>query len=116
VDLLILIVIFLIAFINLILFSRQERQYDIADSQESFITRWKPEKIRLLLRAAFTVAVIAIAGLSWFSGSLLPLQGLLMLMLGVLWILYQRMAYFKNALTYRLIGDGIFLMPIFLLI
>ncbi|WP_339814932.1 hypothetical protein [uncultured Imperialibacter sp.] len=116
VDLLIFMVIFLIAFINLILFSRQERQYDMADSQESFITRWKPEKIGLLLRAAFTMAIIGIAGFSWFSDSLLALQGLLMLMLGVLWILYQRMADFETSFTYRLIGDGIFLMPILLLI
>jgi hypothetical protein len=116
VDLLILIVIFLIAFINLVLFSRQERQYDMADSQESFITRLGSGAIRLLLSSTFFAGMICIAGISLFTDNLLPLQALLTMMLVILWILYQRMAYFQSSLTYRLIGDGIFLIPLLLLI
>lgn len=116
VDLLVAGVVLLIAFINLVLFSRQEQHYDIADGQESFIARWRAASVHLLLRSAFMVAVIGIVSIFLLSDGLGALQGLLALMLGILWVLYQRMAYFKNPLAFRLIGDGIFLLPILLLI
>lgn len=116
VDLLVAAVVLLVAFINLVLFSRQEQLYDIADGQESFIARWEVASVHLLLRLTFMAAVIGIVSIFLLSDGLGALQGLLALMLGVLWVLYLRMDYFKNPLTYRLIGDGIFLLPIFLLI
>jgi hypothetical protein len=117
-DLLFFLVIFLIALINLILFSRHEQQYDLADKQVSFITTWSPKHVDFFLKSAFVLAFLGIVCFSFVQTS--PAVGYLQISLGamlaVLWWLYQRMTYLENALVYRLIGDGIFLIPAFLLI
>ncbi len=117
-DMLLMGEILLIAFINLVLFSRHEMNYDIRDGQESFITRWSPRRLDAMMTLLYG---LALSGLTFMylldlSASTSALQVVLLLMLAVLWILHRRMKEFRHSLTFRLIGDGIFLIPLFLLL
>jgi hypothetical protein len=110
-------VVFLLAFINLVLFSRLEQNTDIEDGQPSFVTQMSEYWVDSLLFSAFLLALLCIIALG-FSPAFraVPLQAVLLLMLVVLWVLFRKRELVQNHLTYRLLGDGIFLFPAILLL
>ena len=110
--------IFLIAFINLLLFSKLEEQYDCADKQASIVTGWSQVKLKNTLNLIFVAEGFLIFMLGVYSSSdnIVWLQLLLLLMTAILWILYKRVDNFTNPAIFRWIGDGIFLLPVLLLL
>lgn len=110
-------VVFLLAFINLVLFSRLEKNTDIEDGQPSFVTQMSEYEADAVLFSAFLLAFLCIIVVGFsptFQAT--PLQAVLLLMLGVLWVLFRKKTLVPNHLTYRLLGDGIFLFPAILLL
>lgn len=110
--------IFLIAFINLLLFSKLEEQYDIEDKQASIVAGWSKMRLKNTLNLIFVSEGLLIFMLGVYSPSddIVSLQLLLLLMTAILWILYKRFNTFTNAAIFRWIGDGVFLLPVLLLL
>lgn len=110
--------IFLIAFINLLLFSKLEEQYDFADKQASIVTGWSQVKLKNTLNLIFLSEGFLIFMLGFYSSSdnIVSLQLLLLLMTAILWILYKRFNSFTNPSIFRWVGDGIFLLPVLILL
>lgn len=111
---------FLIAFINLLMFSYYEKETDEKDGQSSFVMNagpvWSKKIIWLLVTLGFVSAMVVII---FFYGNpwLLRLQMITIAMLLTLFLIGRYPSYFTKNDKYRLWGDAIFLYPIpFLLI
>lgn len=114
-DALLFSVIASMAFINLVLFSRAEQKMDLQDGQSSAFTNFTSRQMSRLVKAAFAVALACLAAALFAGYALAPLLAVFGIMLSVLWILFARPQLFSGTATYRLVGDGIFLLPATLL-
>lgn len=104
-----------IAWINLVLFSWFDQVFDLRDEQNSFVTIAGERATRLLLCVLFGFNFFITLIQIILQGPLTPVL-ILFAMNMVLFIIFMwRTAFAKNDL-YRLIGDAIFLFPIFFLI
>ncbi len=117
-DLIIFAALFLIAFINLVLFSHLEKEYDVLDGQSSFISRLASPKLNALVGVLFVLEFFLLAGMWTFRAidGVPQLLVLLLAMTTVLLVLRKKMHSFANPLVFRMIADGIFLLPAFLLL
>lgn len=105
---------FLIALINLILFSWYERENDLKDKTDSVATLVDASTIRFILKGLFIIT---------FSGSLYlflqPVYHFMSLvfltMTIVLFLIFKYNTFFVTNDYYRLAGDAVFLFPIFYL-
>lgn len=96
----------LVAFLNLILFSWFEKDEDEKDRFNSIATKWKPQSLLKLILVLISIGItISVLNFSFVSIYFL-----------VVFIAFSAMVLKKKFLTetnsYRLIGDGVFLLPI----
>ena len=110
--------VFFLAFINLLLFSKIEEQYDIEDRQASIVAGWSLERLKHTLNLIFVseTLLIFLLGVYTPSDNIVSFQLLLLLMTGILWILYKRFNSFTEPSVFRWIGDGVFLLPVLLML
>jgi 4-hydroxybenzoate polyprenyltransferase len=101
---------FLVALINLLLFSLFDKADDEADNRRSFVTVVGEESTRTVLLGLFGLgfalgAYLAVALKQW------TLASVLLLMLAGLFVIQVRRSWFAVDLRYRLLGDAVFLVP-----
>lgn len=101
---------FLIALINLLLFSWFELESDQQDRRWSFVTRWGKRKTEKILFTLFVTTGTLATGM--FIAFLSPMWVPLIIMVAILFILFYYPDYFKGDDRYRLWGDSVFLLPI----
>ncbi len=106
----------LMALINLLAFSLYERHIDERDGHTSFVRAIGPQQARRLI-GGLAVLVVGLGGGAWTTapatqqGSLLGVQGLFALMLGVLLGVSYYEAWFAWRERYRVWGDLVFWFP-----
>jgi hypothetical protein len=104
----------LFSFSNLLIFSALERNEDLREGQGSFAAaRSERQALRWAAGAAALSALpgLALLGLEGFSSQALILEGILLLM-GLVHLLMAGFPdVFHRQEGYRLLGDGIFLLP-----
>lgn len=106
-----LILIFFLALANLFLFSVREMQPDIIDNNPSAIRFLGLKNLRFLLQVILWLQLIGDGFLVSIGGDWqFPL--LLILMNAVLMLLFYLPAPFRKNENYRVLGDGIFLIPV----
>ncbi len=106
----------IIAFQNLILFSAYEMTTDIAQTQRSIVLAWGQQTIRRIFNgsAALVVLVLTWTGLQAREAIEAYVLITLLGMEAILCLLCWFPSYFHKNERYRWIGDGIFLLPIWL--
>jgi len=96
---------------NLLLFSLFDEQVDRNDKHPSFAVTFGASATRNTLVALFLVGIL----LSIFQSFWLPFSDeanfVLTLMNGILFLIFANKSYFEKSERYRLLGDGIFLIP-----
>ena len=106
---------FFLALSNLLLFSWFEVEVDIQDRHESFalsIGRPLTRKIILLgLGVVITTSLFMLLVISTSTASMVA-QGTVLAMGLALLVITLRPSYFQSRERYRLLGDGVFLLPI----
>lgn len=105
---------FLLALINLILFSSFEYDQDKKDKNSSIVLKLGQERISQLLKILFSVLLIiqlySIVDFG-FEIKMMVFNLLFISMTFVLWILQKWPSFFTANERYRTIGDGIFFIP-----
>lgn len=115
VDLLLLVIYFLIAFINLVLFAFIERASDMQDGHPSIAIALGEKKTARLLKGSF--AVVAMLNLILFVLTRdFKLVLIMISMAALLYVIYQRSRTFNYNDWYRLLGDAVFLLPVLYLL
>ena len=98
---------------NLLLFSLFDHQRDLRDHHHSFATAMGNKRTRLLLSTLFILnGVLMVLQLFWLvnaKGSVLAIL-FMNLMLLIIFIFHER---FEADDRYRLVGDAVFLVPLF---
>lgn len=109
VDYLIMIQFFLLALINLILFSWMDYERDLHSNQPSIILKIGKNKSRFVLKFLFVFLFCLITFLfSWTQFiSLIFLS-----MAGILFFIFLTPKYFRDEYSFRFVGDMIFFFPI----
>jgi 1,4-dihydroxy-2-naphthoate octaprenyltransferase len=107
--------VFLIALINLLLFSLYDYGSDKSNGFHSLAIRLGRSNTRRLIGVLLTMSLLSI---SWLLASHPNdlMFWTLIIMAGSLVILYIRPAVFHNSDKYRIVGDGIFFIPLLYLI
>lgn len=108
-DYLIVIPFFIIALINLILFSWFEWEADETNRQNSFVTHFGKSTSYNVLAVLFAAGIIAIVPVVWTTHY--AAAGVYFFMLLVLFLIYWFPSYFSIQERYRLWGDAVFLLP-----
>jgi len=109
-----LLVIFFLALSNLLLFSVREFQNDLKDENPSAIRFMGIQSLTRILQVLIWVQIIHSLYLFLVDDMM---HGLLLLIMGVMMAcLYYFPRYFIKNEAYRVVGDGIFLVPLLLLI
>lgn len=104
------------AFCNLLLFSLFDLQDDLRDKHSSFVTVMGERKTRLILAVLFCLNAALIGfQLLEFRGSI-GASVVMLTMNGVLFLIFVFPKFFRANRIYRLLGDAIFLVPIFFLL
>lgn len=106
---------FLLAIINLLVFSMYERETDALDQHTSFVLAIGERSTRILI-GGIALSIVLLMLLSFLlaepSSFFWPLQMIYCLMLGsLLWVGFDE-PRFRFAERYRLWGDGVFLLPV----
>lgn len=113
-GLLLVLPVFCLALINLLLFSKADEKYDLADGQLSSVSVLSELQLNRVLLLLFSLLIAALFLVYRFCEA--PdarLYFLLMLVMAtVLWLLHIRRASFADPQWFRWIGDGIFLLPL----
>jgi len=109
-DYALFVVFFITALINLLLFSWFDREYDLADRHQSFVTLMGVRRTLMLLLVLFVLNVgICVYGLfipGYQGAFLIPL-----LMNAVLGLILAFRGWFAYNDRFRLLGDAVFLLP-----
>lgn len=108
-DYLVVFPFFIIALINLILFSWFEKETDEKNSQPSFVTHFGKDTSYKVLACLFVAGVIAVLPVLWTKHYVEA--GIYLSMIGVLFLIYCFPSYFSMHERYRLWGDAVFLFP-----
>lgn len=106
--------VFLLALINLVLFSLFEIEQDKADKNASIVLKMGPEKTQQMLKILFALLLtVQVFVLVDIEGHLYEsaFQLMFVAMTGVLFALQHWPGYFSENERYRLLGDGIFFLP-----
>jgi L-asparagine transporter-like permease len=103
---------FLIAFINLALFSYMETESDFKDHHNSVSTKLGKQNTARVLALSFIFAVIAECFLYQKTGDLLLLS-IMAFMTLILFIIFAYQNSFRLNNWYRIAGDAVFLLPLF---
>jgi 4-hydroxybenzoate polyprenyltransferase len=117
--------VFLLVFANLLIFSWFDMSNDKQDGHQSMVIRWgeKRARIGIILIIIAGVLLSLFTMLTPFFGENSPLsfgegQGVrlmeatLLLMFGTLWLIFKHHTFFRKNDMYRVIGDGIFFIPV----
>ncbi len=104
----------LTALINLVMFSWIDKSHDEKDKHGSFATVMGEKTTKLFLTTLFIVQVIVIT--VQFQISNFRLEFVIALMNAILFLIFYRRKYFEISDRYRLLGDGIFLLPLIYLL
>ena len=99
------------ALINLLLFSWYDRQKDEQDKHESFATIMGESKTKKMLIALFFIQALLLC--VQFSLHDLAAGLTLLVMNFFLLVIFTNRKYFENEDRYRLLGDFIFMLPVF---
>jgi 4-hydroxybenzoate polyprenyltransferase len=102
---------FLIALLNLLIFSWFDADRDQRDSLSSFVTRFGKHSTRTLIRILFLLIVV-LSFFQFFSGEQLIALTTMLFMTLILLIIFSYPRIFEKNETYRLVGDAIFFLPI----
>jgi 4-hydroxybenzoate polyprenyltransferase len=106
-----LLALFLIALLNLIIFSWYERENDRNEKQDSLATIVNEMAIRFILVCLFIIALSISGYLILYSAeSFLP--QVFFLMIAILFLIVWQKRFFDRNDYYRLLGDSIFLLPL----
>lgn len=106
---------FLIAITNLIIFSWYEKENDLRDKQKSVATLVDEGTIRFMLNGLFVTAFSI--SLYLFSQQVYRFMSLVFItMTIVLLLIFRYTKFFASNDYYRLVGDAVFLIPIFYLL
>lgn len=104
---------FLIALTNLLLFSWFDYAPDQRDNHNSFARSFGEKETRLVIRVILVVnAVMTVIQVIAFPVSILA-EAVLTGMNIVLFVIFMNKPYFERDDRYRLVGDAIFLLPLF---
>jgi hypothetical protein len=103
---------------NLFLFSWYELAEDICQQQSSVVRAWGKELVRRILWSLFIIFAVNAWLVFFISGDSLIGQVLLGfgIMSGILAMLFFFPKFYRKNYRYRLIGDGVFFIPGFLLL
>ena len=99
---------------NLLLFSLLEHEMDKKDGHSSIVLSFGEERVKILSWMAILL-VWAMALLQVSMGMDLSIPALISLMAFLLGLILLRPGYFLEQERYRIVGDGIFLIPVFLI-
>lgn len=102
---------FLIALINLIIFSWYEKENDLKDRQDSIATLVDERSIRFMLIGSFVVT-FTISFCLFFIPVYHFMALVFIAMTIVLFLIFRHRKYFASSEYYRLVGDAVFLFPI----
>jgi hypothetical protein len=109
-DYVLFILFFTTALINLLMFSWFDREYDLADRHQSFVTLTGARQTLALIMMLFVVngalCVYGVAAGMYFTAFLIPLA-----MNGVLAVILMFRGWFAQHDRFRLLGDAAFLLP-----
>jgi len=108
--LLVLMVLWILAYGNLLIIPLYELELDEKDNQESIVTRMGLKKVRSILiwLLFFCTVLIQFYG---YEGGNLTAYAILLLMVFTLIVLLVRPQYFRQFQLYRILSDGIFFLP-----
>jgi 4-hydroxybenzoate polyprenyltransferase len=122
VQLLLIPQVFLLVFANLLIFSWFDMNNDKQDGHKSMVIRWGEKQARIgiiliimagVLLSIFTMLAPLSSPLSFGEGQGVRLmEALLLLMFGILWLIFKNHPFFRKNDAYRVIGDGIFFIPV----
>jgi 4-hydroxybenzoate polyprenyltransferase len=108
---LIIFMFFLIALINLIVFSWYEKENDLLDRQASVATLVEETKIRYILTGLFVIT-FSISFYLFFQSPYRFISWVLIAMAAILLLIFTCKRFFARSDYYRLAGDAVFLFPI----
>lgn len=102
---------FLIAILNLVIFSWYERDTDLRDKQDSIATKVNEQTTRTILIVLFFMA-FAISGSIMLLTKSYYVSFVLMVMTAMHLLIFWRKSLFERDYLYRLVGDASFLFPL----
>jgi 1,4-dihydroxy-2-naphthoate octaprenyltransferase len=102
----------LTALLNLLLFSWFDRHNDIRDKRESFVTLTGEVKSKRILRFTFLLNMTIILGSIFYMPQMADQMSILFLMNAILIFMFVRPYQFQANDRFRLLGDGVFLLPV----
>jgi Ca2+/Na+ antiporter len=102
---------FIIALLNLIIFSWYERQNDLKDKQESIATIVSDRAIRNTLLFLFIISFsISVSMILLLEVHLVSI--VFMIMTAILFLIFWQKPHFEKNDYYRWVGDSIFILPL----
>ena len=110
--------VFLLAFSNLLIFSWYDFLKDQQDKQPSMIIHWGIKKAKKRIQFVLAIGVIfnLIVVFLNFDEATSVIQTIILLMYSVLILLFKKDYLFRKNDLYRIIGDGIFYIPILFIV
>ncbi len=110
--------VFIMAFANLLLFSWYDAEKDRRDGYQSMVLKIGQKKIGAFLQGLifFGMCSCIVAMYGAKIPSSIIMQMLVLIMFSLLLLLYRKKELFEANDWYRIIGDGIFFIPVFFLI
>jgi 1,4-dihydroxy-2-naphthoate octaprenyltransferase len=102
----------LTALLNLLLFSWFDRHNDIRDKRESFVTLTGEVKSKRILRFTILLNMTIILGSIFYMPQMADQMSILFLMNAILIFMFVRPYQFQANDRFRLLGDGVFLLPV----
>ena len=106
--------VFLIVFANLLIFSWFDISNDKQDGHTSMVIHWGIKRTETIILAIILIEMLLVI-LTLFlhpQPATFMMQSLLLLMLGLLWFIFKKHSFFRKNDAYRVIGDGIFFIPV----
>lgn len=121
--------VFLLVFANLLIFSWFDISNDKQDGHKSMAIHWGEKQARtvitLIIIAGVLLSIFTMlppffdknAPLSFGEGQgVRPMEAILLLMFGILWLIFKNNHFFRKNEAYRIIGDGIFFIPVLFIV
>ena len=110
--------VFLLVFSNLLIFSWFDFSKDKQDGHPSMVIHWGIKKAKKKITFILTIGVVSCLSvlLLTVNEATSVMQIILLLMYGTLILLFRKDHLFRKNDLYRIIGDGIFFIPLFFLL
>jgi len=109
--------VFLIAFLNLLIFSVYEYEMDLSHNFKGLVTHIGVKKSKIIIYSTYIIFIIN-QFYTWFFYREMELFFLLItffIMASILFVILYFQKHFQKGAWYRLIGDAVFLLPIWYL-